>query len=133
MTTEHEPGHSTRMLFLGEASLADGFRLIGFETHPNPTPEEADRILRDLSRNREKAFVVVDDQVMRADIPNLQRVRREGGRIVVIAVPLLNAPPILSSQVADRLNTLFGAAAVPSGSAGQSGAALPNESQINPK
>ncbi len=109
MTTEHEQGHPTRMLFLGEESLADGFRLIGFETHPNPTLEEADRVFRDLSRNREKAFVVVDDRVMAADIPHLKRVRREGGRILVIAVPLLNAPPVLSSEVSDRLTALFGA------------------------
>ena len=120
MTGEHEPGSSTRMLFLGEESLADGFRLIGFETHPDPTPEAVDQVLRILSRNREKAFVVVDDRVMRADIPNLQRLRREGGRIVVIAVPPLNAPPVLSSEVADRLTVLFGAASVPSAPAGPS-------------
>ena len=113
MTGEHEPGAPTRLLFLGEEGLADGFRLIGFETHPDPTPEAVDLVLRVLSRNREKAFVVVDDRVMRADIPNLQRLRREGGRIVVIAVPPLNAPPVLSSEVADRLTALFGAAATP--------------------
>ena len=115
MTSEHEQGHPTRMLFLGEASLADGFRLIGFETHPNPTPEAADRIFRDLSRNREKAFVVLDDRVMAEDIPHLRRVRREGGRILVIAVPLLNAPPVLTSEVADRLAALFGAASAHTG------------------
>ena len=116
MTSEHEPGHPTRMLFLGEESLADGFRLIGFETYPDPEPDEVDRILRDLSRNREKAFVVVDDRLMHAEIPSLRRLRREGGRIVLIAVPLLNAPAALSSEVADRLTALFGAA----GQSGQS-------------
>ncbi|HYN78399.1 MAG TPA: V-type ATP synthase subunit F [Lamprocystis sp. (in: g-proteobacteria)] len=120
MTGEHESGSPTRMVFLGEESLADGFRLIGFETHPDPEPDEVDRVLRDLSRNREKAFVVVDDRVMRADCPNLRRLRREGGRIVVIAVPPLNAPPVLSSTVADRLTALFGAAAVPAAPTGPS-------------
>jgi vacuolar-type H+-ATPase subunit F/Vma7 len=124
MDTEHETGRPTRMLFLGEESLADGFRLIGFETHPNPTPEEADRVIRDLSRTREKAFVVVDDGVMAADIPSLKRVRREGGRIVVIAVPPLSAPTRLASEVADRLATLFGSANLQSenpGATGQTG------------
>jgi vacuolar-type H+-ATPase subunit F/Vma7 len=119
LTDEHAPGHPTRLLFLGDESLADGFRLIGFETHANPSPDEVERVLRDLSRNRERAFVVVDDQVMGADIPQLQRLRREGGRIVVIAVPLLNAPPVLSSAVADRLTALFGAASVPSVPSGE--------------
>jgi vacuolar-type H+-ATPase subunit F/Vma7 len=108
MDTEHECGPPTRMLFLGEQSLADGFRLIGFETHPDPSPEEADRIIRDLSRAREKAFVVVDDRTMAADVPSLKQVRREGGRIVVVAVPPLNAQTRLGSEVADRLNALFG-------------------------
>lgn len=110
METPSEQGHTTRLLFLGEESLADGFRLIGFETHPNPAPEEVDRILRNLQRNQERALVIVDDAVMREDIPNLKRVRREGGRILVIAVPRLNESPVLASEVADRLATLFGQA-----------------------
>lgn len=121
MTMEQDLGRPTRMLFLGEESLADGFRLIGFETHANPAPDEIDRILRDLLRNREKAFVVVDDAVMRQEIPNLKRVRREGGRIVVIAVPSLSAPTVLASEVAERLATLFGAAALQSAQPGPSG------------
>ncbi|MFZ0790363.1 MAG: V-type ATP synthase subunit F [Chromatiaceae bacterium] len=121
MTVEYEPGGPTRMLFLGDESLADGFRLIGFETHANPSPEEADRILRDLSRNREKAFVVVDQALMGQDVPGLARVRREGGRIVVISVPRLSDPPVLASEVADRLAALFGAATLESGQSGHSG------------
>jgi vacuolar-type H+-ATPase subunit F/Vma7 len=104
--------HPTRMLFLGEDRLADGFRLIGFETHPNPDPALVDRTIRDLLRGREKAFVVVDDAVMQQDIPSLKRVRREGGRIVVIAVPPLGAEPHLGSEVARRLAALFGNNAV---------------------
>ena len=115
MTSAHESGRPTRMLFLGEEGLADGFRLIGFETHPSPTAEEADRVFRDLSRNREKAFVVVDDRLLHADLPHLQKVRREGGRILVISVPPLNAPAALSSEVADRLNALCGTAGEPAG------------------
>ncbi|WP_295457353.1 V-type ATP synthase subunit F [uncultured Thiodictyon sp.] len=115
MTTEHEAAHPTRMLFLGDASLADGFRLIGFESIPDPTPEAADLVFRDLSRNREKAFVIVDDRIMRADCPNLRQVRREGGRIVVVSVPPLNSPTVLASEVADRLTALFGAGTLPPG------------------
>ena len=96
------------MLFLGEESLADGFRLIGFETIADPLAEDVDQILKDLVRNREKAFVVVDDRVMGLEAPYLKRVRKEGGRIVVIAVPPLSSPTVLASEVADRLATLFG-------------------------
>lgn len=112
MEPEQDYGRPTRMIFLGEGRLADGFRLIGFETYTDPDPETADRTLRDLLRGREKAFVVVDDAVMQQDIPSLKRVRREGGRIVVIAVPPLGECPRLGSDVARRLTALFGNAVV---------------------
>ena len=107
------------MLFFGEDLLAAGLRLIGCETYPNPDPQTIDRILRGLRRGRERAFVLVDDAVMSQNIPNLQQVRREGGRIVVIAVPALNAPPQLNSEVARRLAALFGAAYLESGQSGE--------------
>lgn len=118
---EHDPSAPTRMLFLGEDSLADGFRLIGFETHTNPSPEIVDQILRDLRLNHENAFVVVDHAVMSKPTPNLKRVREEGGRIVVVSVPQLSAPPVLASEVAERLAALFGAATLESGQSGHSG------------
>jgi vacuolar-type H+-ATPase subunit F/Vma7 len=108
VTAEAARSRTTRMLFLGEDSLADGFRLIGFETFPNPAPEDVDRIFRELQRGRANAFVVVDNHIMESDVPSLRAVRREGGRIVVAAVPALNEPPRLSSDVATRLQAMFG-------------------------
>jgi vacuolar-type H+-ATPase subunit F/Vma7 len=99
---------ATRMLFLGDDSLADGFRLIGFETHSNPTPEQVDLLFRDLRRSGDKAFVIVDDVVMASEAGNLKRVRDEGGRIVVVSVPGLAGPPQLASEVAERLAAMFG-------------------------
>lgn len=96
------------MLFLGDGSLADGFRLIGFETFPDPTPEDVDRIIRALLVGRGNAFVVVDDRIMRSGAPSLRQVRQEGGRIVITAVPRLNEPPRLHGDVADRLAIMFG-------------------------
>lgn len=98
----------TRMLFLGADSLADGFRLIGFETYASPSPQEVDQVFRQLRQSRDKAFVIVDEDVMRSGAANLARVRREGGRIVVIAIPPLAGPVQLESEVADRLQAMFG-------------------------
>lgn len=100
----------TRLLFLGEDSLAEGFSVIGFEAHANPAPAEVDRIFRELLAAREKAFVIVDDEVMEMEVEHLKRVRREGGRIVVVAIPKLAAPPQLGSEVAERLASMFGGA-----------------------
>ncbi len=103
-----ESPSTTRMLFLGDDSLADGFRLIGFETHPNPSADDVDQLFRALRKSRDKAFVVVDDGVMRSGAANLERVRREGGRIIVVSVPPLAGPVALQSEVADRLAAMFG-------------------------
>ena len=108
MAAEADQAPTTRMLFLGDDGLADGFRLVGFEILPNPQPEEVDKLIRELIRTQAKAFVIVDTQLMQADIPSLRRVRREGGRIVVSSVPRLKEPPKLASDVADRLNAMFG-------------------------
>jgi vacuolar-type H+-ATPase subunit F/Vma7 len=97
------------MVFLGADSLAEGFRVIGFEAHGSPSPADVDRVFRELLASRDKAFVIVDDAVMRMDVDTLKRVRREGGRIVVVAVPpLAAASPTLGSEVAERLASMFG-------------------------
>jgi vacuolar-type H+-ATPase subunit F/Vma7 len=108
MSADAEHGQPTRMLFLGDDSLADGFRLIGFETFPSPETAEVERVFRDLIRAQAKAFAIVDDRLMAQDIPALTQVRREGGRIVVVAIPALKDPPKLTSEVAQRLQALFG-------------------------
>jgi vacuolar-type H+-ATPase subunit F/Vma7 len=99
------------MLFLGDDSLADGFRLVGFETLANPQPADVERLFRDMLKRGNKAFVIVDDQLMQAGLPSLERVRAEGGRIVVASVPRLKEPQRLASDVADRLDAMFGKAA----------------------
>ncbi len=109
MTTEAPAARPTRQLFIGSHALADGFRLIGFETIVDPEPSQVNRILRDLHRGRESAFVVFDDAIMDWEMPMLAQLRREGGRIVMISLPPLEAhPPRLSSDVANRLEKLFG-------------------------
>ena len=108
MSADLDQGPGTRLLFLGDERLADGFRLIGFETFPNPDPDMVDKVLRELLRDREKAFVIVDDRIMRSDIKGLTTVRREGGRVVVVSVPRLDERAQLSSEVSDRLAAMFG-------------------------
>lgn len=99
---------ATRMLFLGDATLGDGFRLIGFETWVDPTVEQLDRILQELIEQRCKAFVVLDSRRSRAPSPALQRIRAEGGRIVVTEVPPLNAAAGFSSLTDEHIRQLLG-------------------------
>jgi len=76
----------------------------------DPEPAQVNRILRDLDRGRENAFVILDDEIMEWEIPMLSQLRHEGGRIIVISLPpLATLPPRLTSDVAVRLQNLFGA------------------------
>lgn len=98
----------TRMIFLGETTLTDGFRLIGFETFADPTPDELDLILQQLVAEKRNAFIVLDHQLSECDSPMLERVRAEGGRIIITEVPPLNAPDNFHCKIDNQVHMLLG-------------------------
>lgn len=109
MTNGDAPNtHKTRMLFLGDSTLGDGFRLIGFESLNNPSEEQVERVFRELINSRQNAFVLLDESIPRAGIPSLKQVLAEGGRVVVTTIPPLTAPGELSREVAEQLRAMFG-------------------------
>ena len=99
----------TRQLFLGDAALATGFRLAGFEVFPDATKQDLDRILEQLQNERTPAFVVIDQALATCDCRRLQDVRDEGGRILLTQVPGLSERGPLSSIVDQRIQQLLGA------------------------
>ena len=98
----------TRQVFLGEASLATGFRLAGFEVHPDADVTELDALLEQLQIARTPAFVVIDQQLADSGSHRLDAVRREGGRILLTQVPSLAHPETMRSAVDDRIQQLLG-------------------------
>jgi vacuolar-type H+-ATPase subunit F/Vma7 len=102
--------HRTRMIFLGDAALADGFQLIGFETHVDPTPEHLERVLRGLEERQEKAFVVIGTACPAQQCAAYRRLRNEGGRVVISRVPPLAAPADFQCEVDQRVRVLLGGA-----------------------
>ncbi|MES9903860.1 MAG: V-type ATP synthase subunit F, partial [Sedimenticola sp.] len=99
---------ATRMLFMGDASLTDGFQLIGFETWPDPTTTELDHILRQLVESKQNAFIIIDSELSRRNPAMLQQIREEGGRIVVTEVPPLNDPENCYCVVDTQIQALLG-------------------------
>ncbi|MCW8907390.1 MAG: ATPase [Sedimenticola sp.] len=100
----------TRMLFMGEAALTEGFRLIGFETWADATRQELDELLQGLLKKRQKAFIVLGQALAGCDSALLQQVRAEGGRIIVTQVPSLADPDNFQCEIDDRLQILLGGA-----------------------
>jgi vacuolar-type H+-ATPase subunit F/Vma7 len=100
--------HPTRMIFMGEAALTDGFKLIGFETWADPTQETLDQQLANLLRQREKAFIILGHKLASCDSLLLKRIRAEGGYIVITQIPSLSEPDNFQCEIDDRLQQLLG-------------------------
>ena len=100
-------GGNTRMLFLGDAALTDGFQLIGFETWADPTAEELDKVLEELLDSKRNAFIILDTRLSESSSPMLERVRRESRRILITVVPPLNDPDGFRCALDHRVNSLM--------------------------
>lgn len=106
-TTPHDETSATRMLFMGEAELAVGFQLLGFEVWVEPEESEMDRVLKQIIDQRQKAFVILGDRWANSQSAVLRRVRNEGGRIVLTEVPPLHAPNRFHHEIDDRIGRMF--------------------------
>lgn len=76
-----------RLMAIGNRALMDGFALLGIETHADISLAEIEGILTELSRNREHAMIYLQQDLARADLPILNQLRKEGGRILVSEIP----------------------------------------------
>ncbi len=102
----------TRMIALGSAALTGGFDLIGFETIADASAQSLEQLLAELFTTRQKALVVVEVELARSNGFWLRRVRNEGGRIVVVEVPPLEAPADYRPPVEDLVESLLGRSAL---------------------
>lgn len=100
---------TTRQLFVGNASLATGFKLAGFEVLADAGIEQLEQLLEELRDSRATAFVVIDQNLAESDSRILQEIRREGGRILLTQVPPLTHPEQMRSSVDDHIQQLLGA------------------------
>lgn len=89
--TESPPGGG-RLVVLGSAGLAEGFSLIGAEVYPDADPARVEQVLAQLVQDGSEALVLLESALAHAGGPMLNRLRNEGGRIVVTELPPLSAP-----------------------------------------
>jgi len=86
------PADSARLIVLGSAGLADGFSLIGAEVYADAEPATVETVLEQLARSGDAALVLLETPLAHGDGPWLNRLRDEGGRIVITELPPLPAP-----------------------------------------
>ena len=89
--TDHPHG-SARLVVLGSAGLAHGFSLIGAEVHADADPATVESVLEQLATSSDEALVLLETHLAHAGGYWLNRLRNEGGRIVITELPPLPAP-----------------------------------------
>ncbi len=112
MSTAPVPPPAARLIALGSAALMEGFALIGFETHVDPSPEAIDALMSELLRNQQAALVVIEQRLARNPGRHLARAQDEGGRIVITEIPEIRAAQHYRSRVEDLVQKVLGPAAL---------------------
>ncbi len=97
-----------RLVVLGSAGLAEGFRLVGAEVHADADAAALDRVLEDLTRSGDAALVLLESTLARVGSPWLERLRNEGGRIVITELPPLPSPEAYAPAVDEVVQTVLG-------------------------
>ncbi len=101
------PG-SARLLVLGSAGLVEGFRLIGAEVYGDADPTTVETVLDELVRNGDEALVLLETHLAHAGGHWLDRLRNEGGRIVITELPPLPAPRDYAPAVDEVVRAVLG-------------------------
>lgn len=102
------PLASARLVVLGSAGLAEGFSLIGAEIYPDADSVKVEEVLGQLVKSGDEALVLLETHLAHAGGHWLNRLRNEGGRIVVTELPPLAAPHDYAPAVDDVVRAVLG-------------------------
>ncbi len=102
------PFVGARLIVFGSAGLTEGFSLIGAEVHPDANPAKVEEVLAQLVQEGSQALVLLESGLAHAGGTWLNRLRNEGGRIVVTELPPLAAPFDYAPAVDDVVRAVLG-------------------------
>jgi vacuolar-type H+-ATPase subunit F/Vma7 len=102
------PAPGGRLVVLGSAGLTEGFSLIGAEVYPDADPAKVETVLEQLVRDGSEALVLLESDLAHAGGVWLERLRNEGGAIVVTELPPLAAPHDYAPAVDDVVRAVLG-------------------------
>lgn len=97
-----------RLVVLGSAGLAQGFSLIGAEVHADAGPETVEDVLGQLARSGDHALVLMESHLAHGSGYWLERLRNEGGRVVITELPPLPAPQDYEPAVDEVVRAVLG-------------------------
>jgi vacuolar-type H+-ATPase subunit F/Vma7 len=101
-----------RLVVLGSAGLTDGFSLIGAEVYPDADAATVEAVLEQLVHSGEQALVLLETPLSYSGGPWLNRLRNEGGHIVITELPPLPSPQAYAPAVDAIVRTVLGSEAL---------------------
>lgn len=102
------PHGTARLVVLGSAGLAEGFRLIGAEVHADADAATVEGVLEQLAKSGDEALVLLETPLAHGGGYWLHRLRNEGGRIVITELPPLPAPQDYAPAVDEVVRAVLG-------------------------
>jgi vacuolar-type H+-ATPase subunit F/Vma7 len=96
------------IIAIGSRELMDGFALLGIRTYADADAAEIDELLADLARRRERALVYIQQDLIGEETPMVQRLRLEGGSILICEIPRLGATDEYRPQVEKLIGRVLG-------------------------
>jgi vacuolar-type H+-ATPase subunit F/Vma7 len=92
--------------------LTEGFSLIGAEVYPQADQAKVEQVLEALVREGAEALVLLETTLAHGEGHWLNRLRNEGGRILVTELPPLSAPQDYTPAVDAVVRSVLGAEAL---------------------
>lgn len=102
------PLSGARLIVLGSAALAGGFGLIGAEVHADADQATVETVLENLVRDGDEALVLLETHLAHGGGYWLNRLRNEGGRVVITELPPLPAPHDYAPAVDEVVRAVLG-------------------------
>jgi len=97
-----------KIIAIGNSALMDGFALLGIETCADASADEINTLLTELVRNRERALIYLQQNLMSADIPMVQHLRAQGGSILICEIPDLHTADDYQPEVEKLIGRVLG-------------------------
>ena len=97
-----------KIIAIGNSALMDGFALLGIETYADASADEINAVLNELVRERERALVYLQQDLMTAEIPIIQQLRIKGGTILICEIPDLQTANDYQPEVEKLIGRVLG-------------------------
>lgn len=103
-----------KVLAIGDAALMDGFSLLGVEIHADRTAEQINQLLSELKKQRQRALVYMQQDLDQDNIPMLNEIRNQGGRILICEIPNLQQASSYQPAVEKLISRVLGSSVLES-------------------